>query len=467
MTIPNSVISIGDSAFHNCTSLTSVTIGTNVTSIGDDAFSGCTSLTNVTIPNSVTSIGDSAFYGCSSLTSVTIGTNVTSIGEDAFSGCSSLTSVTIPNSVTNIESYAFFDCTSLTNIYFEGNAPSADSTVFSGDNAIGYYLSGSTGWSAFSTNTDLPTMELTAIAITANPTSGFPLLTVGFTSAAIDSTGHAISNWTWDFGDGATSGVQNPSHTYTTAGTFAAALIETNSSGVPIAGSAATITVSGLILNGGFETGDFTGWTLAADPSYTFVDYGSVSGITPYSGSYEAALGAPGSLGYLSQTLVTIPGTSYLLSFWLDSPDGETPNEFLVSWNGSTLFDQTNLGAIGWTNLQFLVSATGTSTVLEFGFRDDPSYLGLHDISVVAVQPASTANIAGINLSGSNLVINGINGISGVTYYVLTSTNLALPSSQWTPVATNVPNASGNFTITVTNAVNLNVPQCFYILQMP
>jgi hypothetical protein len=116
-----------------------------------------------------------------------------------------------------------------------------------------------------------------------------------------------------------------------------------------------------------------------------------------------------------------------------------------------------------------LVTATGSSTVLEFGFRDDPTYLCLDDISVsvAALQPASPANIAGINLSGSNLVINGINGISGVTYYVLTSTNLALPSSQWTPVATNVPNASGNFTITVTNAVNLNVPQSFYILQMP
>ena len=60
-TIPNSVTSIGDCAFVDCTSLTSVTIPNSVTSIGDEAFSGCTSLTNVTIPNSVTSIGDEAF----------------------------------------------------------------------------------------------------------------------------------------------------------------------------------------------------------------------------------------------------------------------------------------------------------------------------------------------------------------------------------------------------------------------
>jgi hypothetical protein len=47
------------------------------------------------------------------------------------------------------------------------------------------------------------------------------------------------------------------------------------------------------------------------------------------------------------------------------------------------------------------------------------------------------------------------------------STNVALPFSQWTPVATNVLNASGNFTITATNAVNRNIPKRFYILKMP
>ena len=54
------------------------------------------------IPNSVTSIGDSAFWGCSSLTSVTIGNSVTSIGDNAFRGCSGLTSIELPNSVTSI-----------------------------------------------------------------------------------------------------------------------------------------------------------------------------------------------------------------------------------------------------------------------------------------------------------------------------------------------------------------------------
>ncbi|MBO7207128.1 MAG: leucine-rich repeat domain-containing protein, partial [Kiritimatiellae bacterium] len=96
------VMSIGDYAFHNYRSLTSVTIPDSVTSIGEDAFWYCRSLTSVTIPDSVTSIGDYAFWDCSSLTSVTIPDSVTSIGDYAFWDCSSLTSVTIPDSVTSI-----------------------------------------------------------------------------------------------------------------------------------------------------------------------------------------------------------------------------------------------------------------------------------------------------------------------------------------------------------------------------
>ena len=108
--IPNSVTSIGSSAFYNCSSLTSITIPNSVTSIGDYAFRNCSSLTSITIPNSVTSISDYAFYGCSGLTSVTIPEGVTSIGKYAFEDCSGLTSVTIPNSVTSIGYYAFQDC---------------------------------------------------------------------------------------------------------------------------------------------------------------------------------------------------------------------------------------------------------------------------------------------------------------------------------------------------------------------
>ena len=114
------VTSIGNSAFEDCTGLTSVTIPYSVTSIGGSAFSGCAGLTSVTIPNSVTSIGDWAFSYCTGLISVTIGKGVTSIGNSAFFGCFDLTRVAIPDSVTSIGSYAFSGCTGLTSIKFNG-----------------------------------------------------------------------------------------------------------------------------------------------------------------------------------------------------------------------------------------------------------------------------------------------------------------------------------------------------------
>ena len=116
-----SVTTIGDGAFYDCSSLTSVVIPNSVTTIGDHAFSGCNNLTSVVIPNSVTTIGSFAFYRCSSLTSVVIPNSVTTIGDHAFSGCNNLTSVVIPNSVTTIGSFAFFGCNNLT-IYCEATS---------------------------------------------------------------------------------------------------------------------------------------------------------------------------------------------------------------------------------------------------------------------------------------------------------------------------------------------------------
>ncbi len=169
--IPDGTEKIGDYAFYNCSSLTSVTIPDSVTSIGIDAFSGCSGLTSVTIGNGVTSIGSRAFSGCSNLTSITIPfvgekadgsgemhfgyifgaescwvaedyipsslkevvvTGGTSIGERAFLECNGLTSITIPDSVTSIGDNAFDRCSGLTSITIPDSVTSIGNDAFSG-----------------------------------------------------------------------------------------------------------------------------------------------------------------------------------------------------------------------------------------------------------------------------------------------------------------------------------------------
>ena len=157
--IPNSVTSIGEFAFSDCSGLTSVAIPNSVTSIGESAFARCSGLTSVTIPNSVTSIGSWTFYGCSGLTSVTfnaekctymgsdsypvfndcinlttlnIGNKVTTIPNSAFRDCSGLSSVTIPNSVTSIGDYAFSSCSGLTSVTIGNSVTSIGDYAFFG-----------------------------------------------------------------------------------------------------------------------------------------------------------------------------------------------------------------------------------------------------------------------------------------------------------------------------------------------
>ncbi len=128
--IPKSVSSIGSYAFADCSSLSSIVveegnpvcdsrencnaiIGTPNSTVPNILLYGCK---NTTIPNSVTSIGESAFRSCSGLTSINIPNSVTSIGASAFSDCTGLTSITIPDSVYSIGSNAFNGCSNLTSI---------------------------------------------------------------------------------------------------------------------------------------------------------------------------------------------------------------------------------------------------------------------------------------------------------------------------------------------------------------
>ena len=117
VTIPEGVQSIGNSAFCDCSSLTSLTLPSSLQSIGGGAFWGCSSLSSLTLPSSLQSIGNGAFWNCSSLTSLTLPSSLQSIGDRAFCGCESLSSLTLPSSLQSIGNDAFEYCNSLSTLY--------------------------------------------------------------------------------------------------------------------------------------------------------------------------------------------------------------------------------------------------------------------------------------------------------------------------------------------------------------
>jgi len=152
--IKDAATSIGERAFNGCSDLTTLKLGEKIKTIGDYAFEQCSSLTNVTIPQNVTSIGQYAFYltdlntltikgpinsmgyaafaGCTNLTSLSLYDGIQTIGEGAFINSTSLEAVTIPQSVTSIGASAFANCSNLRTITIPEKVTTIESDTFTG-----------------------------------------------------------------------------------------------------------------------------------------------------------------------------------------------------------------------------------------------------------------------------------------------------------------------------------------------
>jgi hypothetical protein len=266
-------------------------------------------------------LGQAAFHSCTGLTSVSIPSSLTYISDSAFYNCTGLTSVTLPSSVMTLQPYAFGACTGLTRINFMGNAPSVAANSFTGVTAVGYYQSGTTGW----TN---PFCGLTMA------TTGAPTVT-SQTSASIASTTATLGgNVTVDGGS-----------TITARGVVYA-LTSTNAN-PRLAGTGVT-TVAGTGTTGAF-TVSATGLTPGA--AYSYAAYATNSSGTSY-----ATVGAFTTLGEVP-TITTQPSST--------SVTAGTAARFTVLVSGTSPFTyvwkKDGTAIIGATSATYTIASVATS----------------------------------------------------------------------------------------------------------
>ncbi len=116
ITLPGSLRAIDDNAFEGDSKLLKLEVPKNVETIGNYAFKNCSGLTNITLLDNLKTIGDNAFENNSSLSKLIIPQNVTSIGMSAFKGCRKLEWIDLPSKLEKIDQYAFENCTNLTTV---------------------------------------------------------------------------------------------------------------------------------------------------------------------------------------------------------------------------------------------------------------------------------------------------------------------------------------------------------------
>lgn len=143
-----------------------------------------------------------------------------------------------------------------------------------------------------------------------------------------------------------------------------------------------------VVVNGDFSSGDFTGWTL--DGAFTGVATSAAGYVAPPGASYFVYFGDIGTCAELSQTISTTPGDFYDFSFWVIG-NGSGTSEFQAYWNENLVEAMGPVPNQDWTQYTFVEQATSSSTVIDFGLRNDPFWDGLGDISVAPVPEPTTA----------------------------------------------------------------------------
>jgi hypothetical protein len=153
-----------------------------------------------------------------------------------------------------------------------------------------------------------------------------------------------------------------------------------------ITGALSAPATAAIVINGSFETGDLTGWTVTGNSGPM-----SVTTMPDFveDGTHALSYGQVGSLGFLSQTITTIAGDSYTFEFYQETRAG-TPNQFQAYWAGNKIVDLVNSPiASSFSHYTFTEVATSTSTVIAFGFRQDPGFSAFDNVSVTDNGPVN------------------------------------------------------------------------------
>jgi hypothetical protein len=492
VTIPDStnglpITDIAGGAFYQSDAVTSVTIGTNVTTIGENALFQCTSLSEVTIPASVANIGEGPFIDCENLTvislspsnlhfvstnnvlfnktqtsliqypggvggSYTLSAEVTNVGE-AFIG-NTLTSISVEggNLYYSGTNGVLFNKKQTTLVEYPGSAPGSYAVPHTVSTIQSAAFEFSTGVDSVTFGTNVTSVGLYAFydcssltAISADPTNLYfstpngvlfnktQSLLIQYPSALGGS--YIIPATVTNIGDGAfgdsfdLTNVVIPNSVITIgddAFYYCTSLVS-----API-GTA----VTSIGTNAFYYCTSLTGAPILQ----------SVTNVEEYAFFY-----CPGLTSVVfGSGLRTLGQEAFYACEGLTNAcfEGNAPTD------GGNVF--------GFDDLSSILYVEG-STGWESTFDGIPTASCTECVAVVL----APLGITSVSASGANLVINATNGVSGGTYYVLMSENLAQPFSQWTPVGTNVLSVSGNFTITAINTVSRDVPQRFFILEEP
>lgn len=160
-----------------------------------------------------------------------------------------------------------------------------------------------------------------------------------------------------------------------------------------------------LVVNGGFETGDFTDWTLSGN-----MNLAGIGTEAPHGGTYEAYFGVVGTPAFLTQDLTTTADQGYELTFWLKNEVIDLGRAFFftASVGGVDAVQLINVSAFDYTKYTYDFTATGATTTLQFSFRHDPGVWHLDDVDV---EPTATAVPEPSTLLGAGLAV-----LTGLVY---------------------------------------------------